>query len=237
MAKKKSIKSIAVSKFRMGNPNHGDVEVVCRILIVCEGEKTEPNYFKSFERVSRGGIVYDITCDGGKINTIKVVDKAIELRDKEAQTTRPFDSVWAVFDKDSFSPANFNAAIQKASSNGINCAWSNEAFELWYIYHFENRVTAMSRKDFQKKISGHISRFEKSYKYVKNSTVMRSLLNRYGDESKAIAFAEKQAGMFDNNSYSTHNPSTQVYKLVRLLLGKDEEFNNRIRTDMGECEG
>lgn len=48
MAKKKPIKSISLSKFERGNPRHDDVDVVCRILIVCEGEQTEPNYFKSF---------------------------------------------------------------------------------------------------------------------------------------------------------------------------------------------
>ena len=34
-----------------------------------------------------------------------------------------------VFDKDSFSPDQFNGAIIKARQNNINCAWSNEAFE------------------------------------------------------------------------------------------------------------
>ena len=56
-------------------------ELVSYFLIVCEGEKTEPNYFKSFPR-KIGKIVFDLELDGGGISTLKGVEKAIELIDK-----------------------------------------------------------------------------------------------------------------------------------------------------------
>ncbi len=37
-------------------------EIVSYFLIVCEGEKTEPNYFKSFPK-KIGKVVYDITME------------------------------------------------------------------------------------------------------------------------------------------------------------------------------
>ena len=43
-------------------------ELVTYFLIVCEGEKTEPNYFKSFPK-QVGKIVYDIEFDGGGIGS------------------------------------------------------------------------------------------------------------------------------------------------------------------------
>lgn len=49
MARKKSLNSVSLSLFRMNSATHRNVDVVCRILIVCEGEKTEPNYFRSFK--------------------------------------------------------------------------------------------------------------------------------------------------------------------------------------------
>ena len=123
-------------------------DLIAYFLIVCEGEKTEPNYFKSFPNKS-GKIIYDIKFDGGGISTLKVVEKAIELRDKSAIK---YDRVWAVFDKDSFKPNSFNSAILKGESHDIRCAWSNEAFELWYLLHFHNRITAMSRTEYKKAI-------------------------------------------------------------------------------------
>lgn len=59
-------------------------DLVTYFLIVCEGEKTEPNYFKGFPK-QIGKVVYDIEFDGGGISTLKVVEKAIELRNKSKQ--------------------------------------------------------------------------------------------------------------------------------------------------------
>lgn len=87
----------------------------CRVLIVCEGEKTEPNYFRSFNMMKNSsGLVYEINCDGGGINTMQVVDKAIELKDKAERQGNPYDTVWSVFDRDSFKAADFDNAIAKA---------------------------------------------------------------------------------------------------------------------------
>lgn len=232
MAKKKSFSSISVSSFGMSPTAHKPVEVVCRILIVCEGEKTEPNYFKSFGRINRGGTVYEVDCEGGKINTVQVVNKAIEMSDAAIAAGRPYDSVWAVFDKDNFPDAHFNAAIQKAYANGIDCAWSNEAFELWYVFHFVNRNTPMSRSDYQKELSRHIGMHLKGYKYKKNAPDMRAVLLEFGDESEAIKFAERQAHSFDDERYASHNPATHVYRLVRLLRGEDKEFNRKVKSDI-----
>ena len=49
-----------------------------RILIVCEGEKTEPNYFRSFQEALPKGVV-ELEIMGTGDNTLNVVNKAIEL--------------------------------------------------------------------------------------------------------------------------------------------------------------
>ena len=45
-------------------------ELISYFLIVCEGEKTEPNYFKSFPK-KVGKIIYDIEFEGGGISTMQ----------------------------------------------------------------------------------------------------------------------------------------------------------------------
>lgn len=102
MGKKKKLSSMNLERYSYKEAIHDDVKVRCRILIVCEGEKTEPNYFKSFDQMQYGSVVYSIECEGGKINTMQVVDKAIELQDKAMASGTPYDTVWAVFDKDDF---------------------------------------------------------------------------------------------------------------------------------------
>ena len=61
-------------------------------LIVCEGACTEPNYFKGFRLPAK---VADIRGIGA--NTVSLVNKTIALRNQG-----DYDSVWCVFDRDSF---------------------------------------------------------------------------------------------------------------------------------------
>ena len=203
-------------------------ELVTYFLIVCEGEKTEPNYFKSFPK-QVGKIVYDIEFDGGGISTLKVVEKAIELRDKSKQK---YDRVWAVFDRDGFKANSFNSAIQKAKANNISCAWSNEAFELWYLLHFHNRITAMTRDEYKKYIEDAINtklgKRKKAFQYKKNDTEMYSLLNKLGNQESAINWSKELANNIAGEQFANYNPQTMVFKLVEELNGKSEELNAEI---------
>jgi len=213
----------------------------CRVLIVCEGEKTEPNYFRSFSMMKNSSsLVYEVFCDGGGINTMQVVDKAIELRDKAWKRGDPYDTVWAVFDRDSFSATDFDNAINKAEANGIGCAWSNEAFELWYIYHFDARCTSMSRTEYERVISKRVASagYQSGnipYEYKKNDPQMRGVLSKcLCDEKEAIRRARSQSATFTDRKYHLHNPCTMVYKLVNLLIGEDKDFVRQIERIISE---
>lgn len=203
-------------------------ELVTYFLIVCEGEKTEPNYFKSFPK-KVGKIIYVIEFEGGGISTLKVVEKAIELRNKSKQK---YDRVWAVFDRDSFKATSFNNAILKARANNIRCAWSNEAFELWYLLHFHNRVTAMKRTEYEKAIeeavNGKLDKKNHKFKYKKNSPDMYALLSRLGNQELAIKWAKELANSISGEQFANYNPQTMVFKLVEELNGQSTELNEEI---------
>ena len=204
-------------------------QIVFKILIVCEGTKTEPNYFEAFKKYNHGTNVYDIDVRGLGANTTSVVDAAISLKEKDE-----YDRVWAVFDKDSFPAGKFNGAIVKAEQNGICCAWSNEAFELWYLYHFVNRTTGMSRTEYGKAISNAVCNSPKfkaktKYIYAKNDVRNFEIMTKYGSMDNAIKFAEAQSLEYTDKRYATHNPCTMVFNLVRQLIGKDEMLNDELK--------
>lgn len=211
-------------------------ELVTYFLIVCEGEKTEPNYFKSFPK-KVGKFIYDISFEGGGISTLKVVEKAIELRDNSKQK---YDRVWAVFDRDSFKRDSFNSAILKAKANNINCAWSNEAFELWYLLHFHNRITAMKRDEYKKAIEEAVNeklgKKKNKFEYKKNDTRMYSLLNQVGNQTTAIKWAKELASGNTGEQFANYNPQTMVFKLVEELIGQSQEFNNELAKKYEEGE-
>ena len=178
--------------------------------------------------MQRGGIVFEVESKGDGENTIQVVDEAIRLRDCAEYNDNPFDSVWAVFDKDSFADKDFNAAIEMAKQHDIHTAWSNEAFELWYVLHFQYRNTAMSRTEYKAEITKRVNEagfLKKNYKYQKNAKNSKEIMSHYGSEDEAIRNAERLEKTYADKRYARHNPCTTVYKLVRLLRGEDKIFN------------
>ncbi len=200
-------------------------------LIVCEGEKTEPNYFLSLKKSLPKGVLEltQIDIDGTGKNTLSIIEEAKKLRKKyEENYLRKIDKVWAVFDKDSFPSRNFNDAINKGehSRPKINCAWTNEAFELWYLLHFNFYNTGISRHQYQKLIEKEIIKAtgKKEYKYTKNSTEMYELINSFGNQNFAISNAEKLEKLHFDRSYSNHNPCTKVHLLIKELTKLTEKY-------------
>lgn len=168
-------------------------------LIVCEGSRTEPQYFRAFKLPS-------VQVIGTGKNTRSLVDHAI--REKEARDH--YDHYWCVFDRDSFPAQNFNAALQKASSAGFQVAYSNEAFEIWYLLHFEFFVSGVDRRLYRDKLTRRLGR-----PYEKNDDrIFESLWDR---QTQAIQNARKLLAEYPNHNPEQDNPSTTVHLLVEQL--------------------
>lgn len=175
------------------------------ILIVCEGEKTEPNYFKAFRVTSA-----NVEIIGKGCNTKTLVQYAKKRNEEGKNNGEPYDQVWCVFDRDSFTKEQFNAAIHIAENAGFHVAYSNEAFELWYVLHFEYLVADVGREKYQNKLTKLLGQ-----KYRKNDKVMYAAL--LTKQKKAIRNAEKLLSEYSSGQPADNNPSTTVYLLVKEL--------------------
>lgn len=124
------------------------------ILIVCDGQNTEPSYFNQFRLASARVIAV-----GEGNNTTSTVQQAIQLSRQQA-----YDQVWCVFDRDSFPANNFNSAITRAEAHGLHVAYSNQAFEYWLLLHFENHDGhPMPRTDYMARLNAHLEPFGLRY--------------------------------------------------------------------------
>jgi hypothetical protein len=124
-----------------------------------------------------------------------------------------------VFDKDDFDK-NFDKAINKAVKNNLKVAYSNEAFELWFLLHFSFINSAITRKDYNKKITENFRRLtgNKKYKYDKVKDVQLLIKEIKDKESGAIKNAKKLLKQHENKgSFLKKNPSTTVHLLVEKL--------------------
>ena len=173
-----------------------------RFLIVCEGTKTEPQYFESF----RANVQVKSVGRG----PFEVVDTAIRLRDEGDYRDPLLDHVWCVFDRDDVPADDFNTAVALARKEGMGAAYSNEAFELWYLLHFQYVDTGISRRDYIAKLNLLLGQ-----PYRKNSPAIgRELENR---QPTALANARRLLAQYDPPNPAVDNPSTTVHLLVEEL--------------------
>ena len=196
-------------------------------LVVSEGTKTEVNYFVRFARYLEVTLNRDplrsrpilsneiVEAHGSGMDTIRVVRHADEIR---RQSPNIYASTWAVFDKDDFLDDNFDDAIRFAESLGIQTAWSNEAFEIWFLFHFKPHKSWIGRKQINSKLNRFFKREFGRY-YRKNDAQVFSLLlprikyairNAKGQHHKMLA---------ENRVPSSSNPCTTVYILCEALIG------------------
>ncbi|GDX40947.1 hypothetical protein LBMAG21_12390 [Armatimonadota bacterium] len=181
--------------------------MLSNLLIYCEGEKTEPNYFRSF-RIAREVV-------GEGYNTLSLVKEAMDYAARKGG----FDEIWCVFDRDSFEAPNFDNAIQnvealaKKRTNIIKVAYSNEAFELRYLLHFEYQDTALSRTRYGERLTRHLGR-----DYKKNDTTMYATLQAKGGEALATRHAAAlRITHLEGTPPHKRNPETTVDLLVKRL--------------------
>lgn len=132
-------------------------------LIVTEGERTEPLYFKGIQKLIKekvGGIVdvvetplIDIHGEGcatGKL--IEITERIV----KDAKII--YQNIWVVFDKDDFE--DFDQAIKDGTSKGYKIAWSNQSFEYWLYLHFNYSDSALHRGVWNEKLDSIFKQYQ-----------------------------------------------------------------------------
>ena len=127
-------------------------------LIVCEGKKTEPNYFASMKaRISQkesNRVQLEIV--GACGNTVGLFERAKEI---VAKSANGYSHVWLVYDKDDFPADHFNEVEERcrncSESDGVtyHAIWSNQCIELWFLLHFMYLQSDLHRSEYYPKLS------------------------------------------------------------------------------------
>lgn len=174
-----------------------------RFLLVCEGARTEPNYFDRLQNYHHIPVI--IKVQGLGTSPQRLVEAAERLSRED-----DYDQVWCVFDRDAWSADEFNSAILTAKHKKIRVAYSNQAFELWYLLHFNFYNTALTRQEYIGRLSKLLG-----HPYKKNSwQIYDELAAR---QETAIANAERLLAQYDHPNPAEDDPSTTVHLLVKEL--------------------
>jgi len=185
-----------------------------RILIVCEGSKTEPLYVDAIRQANRIPAAH-IAIIPSELGTEprQVVDFAVEQFNK----TKQFERVYAVFDRDEHK--TYSDALQRA--HALHKSLKNDerkvveflavpsvpCFELWLLLHFEDVFAFGHRSEMTDKLKAHIPHYAKGVGGIYELTEPKL--------AEATARAKALMGRFDPGTGV--DPVTLVHELVEQL--------------------
>ena len=183
------------------------------ILIVCEGSKTEINYFT--------GLKNDV-----RLKTFKIRPQTSENKDcigiinytknycqRNNISKENGDLIFCVFDRDDNKNIDLENAEKLANKNGFEIIFSNPNIEYWILSHFESLFNNCEKNELEIKLNRHIDykkNLDDIYEKIKNHT------------SQAIENCKIVEKNHLNNGIKLisrdSNPQSKVYFLVEKIM-------------------
>lgn len=184
-----------------------------RILCVCEGAITEPEYLRGFTSHCRNPRVEVVVVPGAGVPRT-LVERARE-RKREAATDAKrqgdenlsFDEVWCVHDIDDH--PKIDEARVMARDNGIQLAVSNPCFELWLVLHFRDDPGAQHRDHLARLLGQFLPGYEKHVEFSR-------FADGYGE---AVRRASRLEELAERDGEPGRNPTSGVWRLTESIRG------------------
>lgn len=187
-----------------------------KVLIVCEGKETEPQYFNLIKQKYhlRSVVVVKQSTLGSA--PISVAQSAVNLNQEQIDLYGPsaeYEKVFCVYDTDKHT--SLAEAKQLIDEHNFIAVISNICFEYWFILHYK-----YSRAPFLPKSGRSASRVcvKKLKEYIpdyEKSGVEKYFNDLYCRLETAITNSERS--LKDAESTHEFNPSTNVHALVLFL--------------------
>ena len=187
-------------------------------LILTNGKRSEKNYFETLRASFKS--IY-------KIKVLFLNDDPEDLVRHAIKEKNGRNRVWCVFDKDECPKSKIYQVINLAASNGIGIAFSNIAFEVWLIDHFQKCETSKDAgallKELDKilKAEGHTEGYSKNDKEIIEEAfvprVEQAMDNADIVHQKRILDYRKTGRVDDKFPICDWNSYTNVHLLVEEL--------------------
>jgi len=184
-----------------------------RVLIVCEGEKTEPRYFDDLRAELRLASANIVVTGDSNSDPLSVVNYGLNLFHDDGE----YDRVIFVIDRDTHSTSNYDQArrlVIRAKKRDIQAYLivSHPCFEYWILLHFEDSARGYTDPNSPcRQVISDVC--EHLPQYGKDMTGL------YGKTKPNLDDAIKRSKRRWQHAKSTRskNPSTRVHELVIYL--------------------
>lgn len=187
-----------------------------KVLIVCEGGKTEPNYFtgiKDYYSLNTANVEICGDCGSDPFSILKYGKKRYR---EEKNAGDAFDKVYCVFDRDAHPNYNLTMdAISRATPKETFIAINSvPCFEYWLLLHFEYTTRpylAVQKNSACNQVLAELKEYMPDYTKGRHD-IFSDLVHRLVSASQNANHALQAAKAID-----TDNPTTHVHELVKFL--------------------
>lgn len=181
-----------------------------KVLIVCEGKKTEPNYFRGLKDYLKLSSA-KVKIVGAGCKPREIVEQAEHRRKQEQGKGDPFEIVFCVFDKDE--RPNYKKAVDAASKYHLEVIYSVPCFEYWLLLHYKYTRSPGVADDVLSLLKRYLPAYNKGeediFKHFQDKL-------EYAKENAAKSLKDAES-LKHARSADADNPSTKVHILVRYL--------------------
>ena len=195
-----------------------------QFVIVTNGKRSEKNYFNALRVKFRS--IYDIDVKFENGDPLTVVKRAI----REKKTS---NQVWFIFDTDTFPDETIYKCMAIARNEDIGIAFSNAAFEVWLINHFDKLEAEKTPANLLDVLDSYIRDEGYAQGYSKNDCVLveevflprleTAKLNSEVSLQKRIVEYNRLKPNDTNYPLCEWNSCTTVHKLVEALKLQERE--------------
>lgn len=187
-----------------------------KVLIVCEGSKTEPNYFEGLkEHYQLNSANIEITGESGS-SPISIFQYAQQRYAQEKNAGDPFDKVYCVFDKDTHE--SYGATCEKIARTSPKDTYvavtSVPCFEYWLLLHYFYTTApyeSLPGNSAANQVLTELRRYLPGYE--------KGARGLFAELIDQLEFAKSNAQRALDAAVQQHtdNPSTRIHELVAFL--------------------
>ena len=187
-----------------------------KVLIVTEGEKTEPLYLSAvcdYFGLSQANIEIDPKSDSSPTSVVKYAKSLINK-----SKTDPYNHVYCVIDRDrheDFQTALDQVAGFRNKDTELHVIVSTPCFEYWILLHFIYTTKAFGASGdspCQELIDNELKQYIPNYEKG-DSSILTGLVR----EQLNTAIAHAKQAFYEATRRGTENPKTEMHILVEYL--------------------
>lgn len=188
-----------------------------KVMIYCEGE-TEKQYFDMLSKkyskttVTSKRISVKTKVMGNK-NPLNLVKEAIRTLEHDRRKNH-IDLAYVVFDNDDHSDGEISEAMQLAERNKLEVIYSNTAFDLWILLHFEPVYRYMTKQNIYDKLT------EKFNVVSYQNELKGKDLSKFIEDLVIVAFKNAERVIADGNKVRNCikvNPFVNLHKHLKRI--------------------